>query len=72
MEVWCEMLGGDMKRFGNYDRKEIRDALGQLKDWRLYKDGRVNLSFGKFYGQQRSYVKKGSDNDEIKQGKHHD
>lgn len=68
MEIWCEMLGGDMKRFSNYDRKEIRDALGQLPDWELYKSGRVNLSFGKFYGQQRSYVKKDSEDARVEHG----
>lgn len=61
LEIWCEMLGGDPKRFSNPDRKEIRDALGQLPGWELYKNGYINLSFGKPYGQQRSYVKIGEE-----------
>ena len=60
VEVWCEMMGGDLKRFGYYDRKEIRDILDRLEDWELYKDGYIQLSFGKIYGQQRSYVRKGT------------
>lgn len=59
LEVWCEMMGGDVKRFNNYDRKEIRQALGLLEGWHLYKEGVVLLSFGKPYGQQRSYVRDG-------------
>ena len=62
VEVWCEMMGGDLKRFGYYDRKSIRDALDSLPDWELYKEGYIQLSFGKLYGQQRSYVRKGTEN----------
>ena len=69
VEVWCEMMSGDMKRFSSYDRREIRDALGQLEDWELYKDGGIKLSFGSPYGQQRSYVRKGIT---ISQGKRSD
>lgn len=56
LEVWCEMLGGDLKRFSAYDRKEIREALGQLEGWELYREGHYKLSFGTFYGRQRGYV----------------
>jgi predicted P-loop ATPase len=59
LEVWCEMLGGDPKRFSGYDRKEIRDALGMLPGWELYRSGQYKLSFGRYYGRQRGYVKKG-------------
>ena len=61
------MLGGDAKRFGSYDRKEIREALNQLDGWELHKAGRVRLSFGTYYGLQRGYVKKG---ETLIQGKH--
>lgn len=70
LEIWCEMLNGDPKRFSSYDRKEIRDALGQLPGWELYRDGYRRLSFGKGYGQQRSYVKIGSEDVVNIQGKH--
>jgi len=60
LEVWCELLEGDAKRFSNYDRKEIRVALGMLKNWELYDNGNNKKSFGKLYGQQRTYIRKGT------------
>lgn len=59
-EIWCEMLGGDLKRFSASDRKDIRDALNKLPGWEVYKNGQTGLSFGKYYGRQRSYIKKGT------------
>ena len=68
------MLGGDIKHFDNYHRKEIRAALRQLKGWHLYKDNYVKLSFGKGYGQQMSFVMDGSKDDEkhVENGKRND
>ena len=63
------MLGGDAKRFGSYDRKEIREALNQLDGWELYQSGRRLLSFGTYYGRQRGYIKKGAEVN-IQRGKH--
>ena len=42
--------------FPNYKRKEIRGALDQLEEFHLYKNGQRHVSFGKAYGQQRSYI----------------
>ena len=61
VEIWCEMMEGDIKRFGTYDRKEIREILETMEGWELYNDGRSKLSFGQPYGQQRTYVRKGAD-----------
>ena len=61
LEIWCEMLGGDLRHFNGNDRKEIREALDLLPGWELYKSGYSNLSFGKYYGQQRSYIKIGTE-----------
>jgi len=61
LEIWCEVMGGDLKRFTNQDRREIWDALNSLDDWILYRDGNIRLSFGKPYGQQRTYIRKGYD-----------
>lgn len=69
LEIWCEMLGGDAKRFGSYDRKEIREALAQLDGWERYQSGQRLLSFGTYYGRQRGYIKKGAEAD-IQNGKH--
>ena len=73
-EVWVEMLGGDIKHFDNYHRKEIRAALRQLKGWHLYKDNYTKLSFGKGYGQQMSFVRDGCKDDEkhVEHGKRND
>ena len=62
LEIWCELLEGDAKRFSSYDRKEIRIALSQLDNWELYGNGsNKQLSFGNQYGQQRTYIRKGTD-----------
>ena len=65
LEVWVEMMGGDIRHFDTYHRKEVRDALNGLRGWHLYKDGYINLSFGKGYGQQRTFVLDGSKDDEV-------
>lgn len=74
IEVWVEMMNGDIRHFDNYHRKEIRTALGQLEGWHLYKDAYIHLSFGKGYGQQRSYVMDGSQDDDknVKHGTRND
>lgn len=64
LEVWCEMLGGDPKNFGNNTRKEIQGILENLEGWKLRAGGKNRLSFGKDYGQQRSYVLIGGCDDE--------
>lgn len=56
IEVWCELLGNKPSDFPNYKRKEIRGALDQLKEFHLYKNGQRHVSFGRAYGQQRSYI----------------
>lgn len=63
LEVWCEMLGGDIKNFSSYDKKEIRDTLENLDGWKLYESGWRFLRFGSPYGQQRTYVRCGSQYD---------
>ena len=72
LEIWVECLGGDPKRFGLGDRKEIRDILNSLGDWKVYRDGTRNLSFGKEYGTQRAYVRIGAEDDttEDRRGQH--
>lgn len=58
LEVWCEMLGGDVRRLNTYDRKEIRAALDQLEGWERHHTQRQELYFGKTYGRQSAWVKK--------------
>ena len=56
IEVWCELLGNKPSDFPNYNRKEIRGALDQLEEFHLYKNGQRKVSFGRAYGQQRTYI----------------
>lgn len=64
IEVWVEMMHGDIRHFDNYSRRNIRNALAELPGWHLYKDGYISLSFGKGYGQQRTWVRNDSADDE--------
>lgn len=58
LEVWCECLGNEAKRFSPMDRREINDILRNMKGWKTY-DGnqRGTLRFGKIYGLQRAYMR---------------
>lgn len=64
-EIWVELMNGDIKNFSANSRKEIREALTELDGWHLYREGYTELSFGKYYGQQRTFVKTGSVDDEV-------
>lgn len=57
LEVWVELLGGDLKRFPAADRREINDVLRTMPGWQAYKDGEGKLRFGDHYGLQRAYIK---------------
>lgn len=63
VEIWCELLNGDLKRFSSYDRKEIRTALNQIEGWKKYypddekRKQIASLYFGKLYGRQGAYVR---------------
>ena len=64
IEVWVELMGGDVRRFDNYHRKEIRTALDMLNEWHRYNAWHTTLSAGKGYGLQRMFVKTDSKDDE--------
>ena len=57
-EIWCELLGGDTKRFTPYESKNIIDALMRLSDWTPYKNNGEKLFFGAAYGMQKAFVRK--------------
>lgn len=57
LEVWVELLGGDLKRFPAADRREINDMLRAMPGWQAYKDGEGKLWFGDFYGRQRAHIR---------------
>jgi predicted P-loop ATPase len=56
MEVWAELLDGDVKRLSKLQAIEINDILRQIPGWKQYKDGQGKLRFGDLYGLQRAYV----------------
>lgn len=61
MEIWCELLGGDMKKFAPYEIKNITDALLTLNDWEFCPK---KLQFGANYGYQRAFVRKKVEDDD--------
>ena len=42
-EIWCELLGGDMKKLTPYESKNIIDALMSLQDWEQYHSNEEKL-----------------------------
>lgn len=59
LEVWCELLEGNMRNFNGVERKRVREILDELPGWHLYREGGRKLSFGKLYGLQRAYLRDG-------------
>ena len=57
-EIWCELLGGDMKRLTAYESKNILDALDCLSEWKAYKSYGERLFFGSAYGMQKAFIRK--------------
>lgn len=57
-EIWCELLGGDLKKLSAYESKNVLDALLSLNDWTLSKD---KMFFGTAYGLQKAFVRKKAD-----------
>lgn len=56
-EIWCELMGGDIKRFNNYERREITSAMMQIEGWTRYRENRGRLKFGNEYGLQSAFVR---------------
>lgn len=58
LEVWCELLGNDRKRFPMLDRREINDILRRMPGWKGY-DGNDKgaLRFGNYLGLQRAFIR---------------
>jgi len=66
VEIWCELMGGDLKRFTPFERKDIRDALAKLEGWEPNKTADGKAWFGKVFGRQRTaYVRKITDPDMV-------
>lgn len=54
MEIWCELLNGDPKRFPPFERREINDILRRMPNWQMSSNP---LRFGEMYGRQRGYIR---------------
>ena len=54
LEVWCELLGGDVKTFTQTQAREINAVLMGMKGWRRSDRG----DCGKPYGRQRCFEKR--------------
>jgi predicted P-loop ATPase len=53
-EVWCEILGGDLRQMKRQDAKDINAILGRIPGW---KKSMGALRFGSEYGVQKGFVK---------------
>ena len=58
IEIWCELLGGDMKTLDSYNRREIRETMDNLDDWVRASSSQGRKRFGKLFGVQRAWVRK--------------
>ena len=61
MEIWAELMNGDLKKLTQHKQQEIFDALLKIQDWEEYKNYGEKLNFGSAYGQQKAFVRKKAD-----------
>ncbi|TDQ39220.1 virulence-associated E family protein [Aureibacillus halotolerans] len=58
LEVWCECLGNDKRRFSPTERREVNDILRRVDGWKPNDSTSTGrLKFGKLYGAQKAYVR---------------
>lgn len=55
IEIWCELLNGDVKNFKPIEARKINDILRNLPDWKPHNS---TMRFGEIYGVQRGYIRK--------------
>lgn len=55
MEVWCEVYGREKSDCKQSDSRAIKDIIMKTGEWEMSKSA---ISFGKFYGKQRGFVRK--------------
>lgn len=56
-EIWCELIGGTMKDMNTMNTKPLHNIMHNMAGWEPVKNPR---NF-KFYGKQRTYVRKEND-----------
>lgn len=57
LEIWCEMLGNDKRKFPVMERREINDILRKMDGWAPHSSGSGTRRFGPIYGTQRAFVR---------------
>lgn len=57
LEVWCELLGGEIKNLDTYNRREIRETLDNTPGWERSGGSQGRKRFGRLYGVQRAWVR---------------
>ncbi len=58
LEIWVELLDGDIKKLSQYKQQEIFDALLKIEGWEQHKNYGEKLFFGSAYGMQKAFVRK--------------
>ena len=58
VEIWCEALGGELRRLSPFDSNKIIAVLEKLEDWTPYNVGNGRLNMGSSYGFQKAYIRK--------------
>ena len=53
-EVWCEILGGDLRAMKRQDAKDINQILARIPGW---KKSTNMVRFGSEYGHQRGFIR---------------
>jgi predicted P-loop ATPase len=51
LEIWCEMMGGDISRVPAFELRQINDCLRQMEDYEPVS----SMKFGALYGTQRGF-----------------
>jgi putative DNA primase/helicase len=59
LEVWMELFQGDPKPMTQLQSREINDILRKIDGWEAHSTGSGRLRFGKTYGLQKAFVRKG-------------
>lgn len=54
LEIWCELLGGDIKNLDGHNRKEICETMNNLEGWVRSTKA---MWFGQAYGTQKGWVR---------------
>lgn len=66
LEIWVELLNGDIKMFNRNIAREINDILSRAEGWKSYSKSTGRLRFGSEYGVQKAFVRISNEEKEAK------